>query len=324
VARGRPLLERFRDRVAHARDRSPLADEVVRTVDRYLDVQASLLAAGLTYYGFLAVFPLVAVGLGVASVLSRVVPRLSRAITDQVTQVVPNADIPALQTSSIVVGVIGLAVMLYAGVRWVGHLRRSFALLWGREPRSTPYLRGLLRDLLTLALLGLAVLVSVALTVLTQLATGVLADWMGDTAYAWLLKVLSLVLALLTDFALGLVLFRALPDSGLTGRPLVEAAVLTGLGFEVLKQAAALIIAPASHNIVYGTFAATVGVLVWIAYGCRWILLVGAWSAVRLERRERASARPGDARAAAQPERRGGQQEDGGHRDHDPGLAGRP
>ena len=43
MAQGRPLLERLRDRLAGARDRSPLADRAVGTVDRYLDVQQDVL-----------------------------------------------------------------------------------------------------------------------------------------------------------------------------------------------------------------------------------------------------------------------------------------
>src|SRR3954464_12839439 len=121
----RGLLTRLRDRLAAVRDRSPLADRVVRSVDRYLDVQGSLLAAGLTYYGFLAVFPLVAVGLGVASFLSKVVPRVSAELTDQLEHLAPEVDLPSVATAGVVVGVVGLVVMLYAGLRWVGHLRRS-------------------------------------------------------------------------------------------------------------------------------------------------------------------------------------------------------
>jgi membrane protein len=279
----RTLLTRVRDRLARAQDRSPLADRVVRTVDRYLDAQGSLLAAGLTYYGLLAIFPLVAVALGVGSVLSKVVPRIGTELTQHIQEVLPTVDVGTVQAASIAVGLVGLAVMLYAGVRWVGALRRSLSLLWGREPRSVPFLRGLVRDIATLALLGLAVLASAALTVLTQLATTVLQDHLADEAYATTVRVVSLAAALLTNFAIGWVLFRALPDSGLRGRELLAAAVLVGLGLEVLKQAAALVIRPASHNLVYGTFAATVGALIWISYVCRWILLVAAWSAVRLE-----------------------------------------
>ena len=81
-ARGRSLLAAMRSLLVRVRDRSPLADRTVRAVDDYLDAQGSLLSAGMTYYGFLAIFPLVAVALGVASVLSRVVPSVERTLRE--------------------------------------------------------------------------------------------------------------------------------------------------------------------------------------------------------------------------------------------------
>ena len=73
------VLDRVRSRLASVRDRSPAADHGVRAVDRYLEVQGSLLAAAVSYYGFLALFPLIAVVFGVTSVLSRVAPSVEFA-----------------------------------------------------------------------------------------------------------------------------------------------------------------------------------------------------------------------------------------------------
>jgi membrane protein len=170
--------------------------------------------------------------------------------------------------------------MLYAGVRWVGALRRSLTVLSGQLPRSVPYLRGLVRDIVTLSLLGAAVLASVGFTIVGELASGVLDQWLGTGAAAATLRVVTLVAALGTDFAIGWVLYHDVPGKPLRGTRLLVVAVVAGLGFEVLKQLGGLIIAAGSKNVVYGTFAATVGVLVWISYGCRWILFVGAWALV--------------------------------------------
>lgn len=283
TARGRSLLAAVRSLLVRVRDRSPLADRTVRAVDDYLDAQGSLLSAGMTYYGFLAIFPLVAVALGVASVLSRVVPSVEKTLRENLGQVAPNADLDALASAGIAVGIIGLAVMLYAGVRWVGALRRSLTVLSGRPPRSVPYLRGLVRDTLTLALLGLAVLVSIAFSIVGQLASGVFASWFGSGAGSTTLRVLTIVGALATDLGIGWVLYRGIPGQPLQGRRLLVTAVVAGIGFEVLKQAGGLIVAAASKNVVYGTFAATVGVLIWISYVSKWILFVGAWALVGLK-----------------------------------------
>jgi membrane protein len=280
-SRGATLLTWSRSLLARVQDRWRFADRLVRTVDRYLDVQGSLLSAGMTYYGFLALFPLVAVGLGVTSVLSRVVPSVDETVRDQVAAVMPNVDVDAVVNASLTVGLIGLAVMLYAGVRWVGALRRSLTVLAGRPPRSVPYLRGIVGDAAVLALLGAAVLASIALSLVTQLATGLLSGLLGTGASSHLVRVATLVAALATDLAIGWALYHVVDDPRLRGRRLLVTAAVAGLGFEVLKQLAAVIIAASSHNVIYGTFAATVGVLIWMSYLSKWILFVGAWALVQ-------------------------------------------
>jgi membrane protein len=139
------------------------------------------------------------------------------------------------------------------------------------------------RDTLTLALLGLAVLASVAFSVVGQLASGALAGWLGSSAGSTSLRMLTIAGALATDLVIGYVLYRGIPGSPLRGRRLLLTAIVAGLGFEVLKQAGALIVAAATTNVVYGTFAATVGVLIWISYLSKWILFVGAWALVGLQ-----------------------------------------
>ena len=132
-----------------------------------------------------------------------------------------------------------------------------------------------------LALLGAAVLASIALSLVTQLATGLLSGLLGTGASSHLVRVATLVAALATDLAIGWALYHVVDDPRLRGRRLLVTAAVAGLGFEVLKQLAAVIIAAASHNVIYGTFAATVGVLIWMSYLSKWILFVGAWALVQ-------------------------------------------
>jgi membrane protein len=266
--------------LVRVQDRSPLADRTVQAVDNYLNVQGSLLSAGMTYYGFLALFPLVAVALGVASLLSKVIPRLDDQLREYLARFLPSVDLDAMASAGITVGLIGLAVMLYAGVRWIGALRKSLTVLSGQPPRVMPFLPGLVRDSLSLTLLGLAVLGSLAFTLLGQFASTILHDWFGSEAGTVTLRVVSLVAAFGIDLAIAWVIYRSIPGHPLHGRRLLVTAAVAAVGFEVLKQAGGLIVAAASTNIVYGTFAATVGVLIWISYTSKWILFVGVWALV--------------------------------------------
>ena len=68
--------------------------------------------------------------------------------------------------------------------------------------------------------------------------------------------------------------------------------MLAAVGFELLKQAAALVVSGVSTNVIYGTFAATVGLLVWIGYASRLLLMAGAWVVTSEPPPAPAAARP--------------------------------
>ncbi len=276
-----PLLGRLRARLAQIRDRSPVADHGVRAVDRFLETQGSLLSAAVSYYGFLALLPLLAVALGAASVLSSVAPSVGSGLRDELARLFPSVDVDALARDSITIGIVGLVLLAYTGVKWVGALRRSVSLMWDVAPRAIGYFRGILRDILVLSLLGGCLLATGALTLVTQLASDVVGRWMGLDGHASSLLVhfLALVASLAANFLVGWVLFSALPHGPTTRRALALAAAAFAVGFQLLIQLVTVIVAQASHNVIYGTFAASVGVLVWISYVSRLILLLAAWNA---------------------------------------------
>jgi membrane protein len=251
-------------------------------------VQGSLLAAAVSYYGFLALFPLVAVVFGVTSVLSRVAPSVEQSLRDELASVFPSLDLDTLAKDGIAVGVIGLVVLTYTGVRWIGSLRRSVSLLWDVPPSSISYFRGVLRDVLSLVLLGGSLLASGVFTVVAQVATDVVGGWLGlgGRPHAVLVHGIVLVAALVANFLVGWVLFRTLPNKVASEREHLVAAAIFSVGFQVLVQLVGVVLGRFAGNVVYGTFAATVGVLVWISYVSRLILMIAAWAATTAVVRE--------------------------------------
>jgi membrane protein len=275
------VIARVRARLVTVRDRSPLADHGVRAVDRYLDVQGPLLAAALSYYGFLAVFPMVAVAVGVTSVLSKVAPSVDSSVRQELATYFPTLDVDTLARDGLAVGVVGLVLLAYAGLRWIGALRRSVSLVWDVAPRSIGFVAGLTRDAVSLVLLGGSLLASAVLSVVAQVATGLVGRLvgLGDRPPQVLVHLLVLAVSLVANVFIGWVLFRSLPNQVESEREHVVAAAYFAVGFGVLVQLVGVIVARSGHSVVYGTFAATAGLLVWIAYVSRLILGIAAWAA---------------------------------------------
>ena len=287
VERPTQLINRVRAHLERARDRSPLADHGVRAVDRYLDVQGTLLAAAVTYYAYLALFPLIAVAFGVLSVLAKVAPSVEGSLRSQIATTFPSLDLNALAKDGITVGIVGFFILAYAGVKWISSLRRSVSVMWNVAPRSIGYVTGLIRDALALVLLGGCLLASGAFAVVAQIATDAVWRLIGlERPNAVLVQTVVLAVSLLADFLVGWVLFRSLPNRATTEGEHLRSAAIFALGFQLLVQLVGVIVGRASTNVIYGTFAATVGVLLWISYVSKLILFISAWAATRTRVRD--------------------------------------
>lgn len=95
------------------------------------------------------------------------------------------------------------------------------------------------------------------------------------------LRLLSLTCAIFFDTVVFLVLFTRLSGTRAPWRRIIRGAVFGAVGFEVLKQIAALLLGRTTGNPVYGTFAVLVGLMVWINVASRFALFVAAWTATR-------------------------------------------
>jgi len=259
--------------------RPPARLRVRRAARRYARADGGLLAAGLAYQSFLALFPLLAVAYGVLALVVSRAPALKADVADALGQVVTGGvDVDRLASIGTTVGLVGLVALGYAGVSWVAVLRRAVRAVAGAPPPGSGRLRTYGADLVTLGALGTAVLASVVVTSLVGTAVAVArVDLPGQRV---VLALVGLVAGLATGWVGYLVLLRRLVGRPIDRRSWLLGALLGAAGFEALKQGGALIAAVASRNVVYGAFAATVGLLAWLGAVARWTLLAVAWTAV--------------------------------------------
>jgi len=290
-------VERVKAKVTQLRDRYPLVDHAVRTQEHYSAVQGSQQAGGVTYFGFLSVFPILALAFFVVGWVARVYPDAQDALVTAIDEVLPGlvgdgdgqVDLGQVQDAAGTVGVIGLAGVLYAGLGWLSSLQAALAALFAMPQRLRPsFVVGKLRDLLTLAVLGVVLLLSVVTSaVLTRTSRAVL-DLLGvGSGLGWLVTVLALALGLAASALLFFLMFRLLAQPQLPGRALWSGAVLGALGFEVLKQVSGLLLSGTRGQPAFQAFGIALILLVWINYFSRVVLYAAAWAETSpLARRE--------------------------------------
>jgi membrane protein len=73
-----PLIATVKQRIEDARERRPLLDHLVRTVQHFGEVNGSALAAAVTYFAFLSFFPIIALAFAVVGFVSGAYPNAER------------------------------------------------------------------------------------------------------------------------------------------------------------------------------------------------------------------------------------------------------
>ena len=261
---------------------------------RYGDARGNLLAGGVTYFAFFSVFPAVALAFTIFGVLLQGNPQWLEQIKDYLNDTLPgfiqdgdNGGLIPLETPSgntlTVTGLIGLAGLLWAGLGWLGALRDGIRAIFGAEGAPGNFLMAKLRDLGVLVILGVAIVVSAAVTGVAGAATSWIAGHIGLGGQAWLLSLIAFAVGAVLDGLVVLVMLRLLSGVDVPWHGLVGGAVVGGVGLTLLKVLGTTLIAGTTSNPLFTSIALVVGLLAWLNFMSRVVLLAAAWSANSLE-----------------------------------------
>jgi membrane protein len=261
---------------------------------RYQADGGDRLAAGVTYFGFLSFFPLVALAFAVLGYVvagdSGIQREVERGLSSYLPGLIGNGphqiSIDDIASSKASAGVIGLVGLLVAGLGWIDALRQSIKVIWHEPARDRSFIRAKLYDLGALVVMGLAVLGSVAVSAAATAVTDQVLGWVsldGSLAAAVVTKVLAVVVEKAVDAAVLVFLFTRVPRTPGGWREVWRGAVLGAALLEILKLVGTFLIARTTGNPLYGTFAVVVGLLVWINLISRVVLLTGTWTVMHLD-----------------------------------------
>jgi membrane protein len=228
------LLDRLRARYAWL-------DHVMRAQSRYQDNKGKFFAAGITYFSVFALFPLMMVGFAIVGfVLSRQ-PHLLAEIEGRMKQTVSGdfgQQLVRLMEAAIErrtsLGIIGLAIALWAGLAWMANLREALSQMWAQRQKSGNFVRTKLSDLVALLSAFVAIVVSIGLTAVGDpaLMARVL-GWLGIhdvPGLSAVLYVASLLVSVGVSWLLFTWMIARLPRESLSFAGSARAGLLAAVG----------------------------------------------------------------------------------------------
>jgi membrane protein len=267
-------IDRFQQR--HAVVGFPLA---VR--QKFADDQGGYLAASVTYYAFLSIFPLLLVLVTLLGYALEGDPSLQHRVLGSALADFPVIG-PQLQANvhslrgSVAALIVGVAVAVWAGTGVALALENAQDHVWGvpiRRRVNPLYAR--LRALLWIAVIGGVTLVGTVLGSASAFAE-----------YGPAVRLLALVVSLGINLVVFLAVFRVLTSHSAAWRDLLPGAVVAALAWEVLQTAGGYIIDRQLRHAssTYGVFAIVIGLLSWIYLAATVTLLSAEINVVRARR----------------------------------------
>ena len=246
-------------------------------------------AAAITYFSFLALFPLLLLAVSVVGFVLYNDPGLQRSLFSHITDAIPGSfgqTIKASVQSSIdhrtSVGIVGIAGLLLTGLGWISNLRQALDAVWGRKPPKKNFVMSRVSNLLVLSGLGLGIVVSLGLTVVGTTLTRQIISTVGLDSLPGstvLLKVVGIAVAALADIVIFWWLLIKIPQAVVERKVAFKGCLMASVGFEILKIVGTYTIAHASQSKTAGPFASVLAILVWVQLVARFQLFCCAWIA---------------------------------------------
>ena len=270
---------------------------LIRAITRYGDRLGSQFAGAMTYFSFLSLVPILMVGFAVAGIVLANNESLLTQLENQITEIL-GTELAAKITPLIEyvvdnplgIGITGLLIALYSGIGWMGNLRKATRAIWRPEfeenkSEADNIVLATLKDLGSLAGLGIAIVVSIGLSAFAVRGQTALRNWLGLGDAGWLGPVVTItpiLIAAAADVLIFLWVYTVLPGKSLRSplKARLRGSVIAALGFEILKYALTTLLPDyASTSRTAAIFGPVIGLLLFFNLTAQLMLFVAAWIA---------------------------------------------
>ncbi|WP_101948099.1 YihY/virulence factor BrkB family protein [Mycobacterium sp. 3519A] len=280
-------VERITRRVDCWQQRHPVVAVPVAVVKKFGDDEAGNLVALLTYYGFLATFPLLLAFTAVLGVALRRYPELHAKLVNSAFaefpivggQIHQQLGVERFSGTSFALTA-GVLVAVFGGRGFAHALQNTLNTVWAVPKTDRPgLLPRYLRTLTLLLLLGSIVIVTGAAS--TSAATATSLGFGGLPA-----RLVSFTVGAVLGFAFFLALFRVAAAGQVPTRNLLLSAAVSAVGWQVLLILAGYVVAHQLRHAqaIAGLFGAVLGLLAWLALQATVIVYAIEIDVVRVKR----------------------------------------
>lgn len=251
-----------RPRVLALRHRSAVVNTVVRAADQYRVHRINRLAALISHYGFLSLFPLYLAFTTIVGFVLDSHEDLAADIVDTALARIPIvgpqiAAQPDALSGSVPALVIGLAIALWSGLRAFNIIQLALD-----DIHDVPLDDR--RDMVSMRLWSLA---AVGIVGLGQIGTTAISAFIGVTGVQVLHKIALFTLTVALSIGMVLLIYHFLCTPMPPFRTLWPGAVFSGVLFAIYQYLGTTIVSRsiARASAVYGTFASVIALIAWLS-----------------------------------------------------------
>ncbi len=275
----------------------PWVAHLLRMFTRFGERLGSQFAAAITYFSIVSLVPILGVAFSTVGFVLSSRPELIAKLKNEVTSIFAasggeladgvNGVIDSAINARFTVGIVSLILGLYTGIGWMTNVREAVQAQWRpkwEEPEADKetFVKALGKDLLTLVVMGIGILLSVVLSAVGSALTGVFARLLGLADVGWVTAVLSVVpvlLALCVSIALFFFFYSWLPTHSdeVPRRKIWRGAIAAAVIFEVFKLLLSTLIQVFSGSATAAAFGSIIALLAFINLVARMVLMVAAW-----------------------------------------------
>lgn len=267
----------------------------MRAWQHYTLQHGPLMSAGIGFNMFFSITGLLATGFSIAGLVLRGQPALLDTIISSVAQSAPgllkvDGGTGLVDPKDLLnpeglgwAAVIAAAVTVVTSLGWIAGLRDGLRGVVELPPLKINIILLKLRDVGTLLLLGVALVISAGASLVFGTAAGWVSDFLRlDPAVAGpLTTLIKIGVPLVLSWVTAVVMFRLAGGLKLSRRALLEGTVLAAVGTTILQVFSTELLAGAGRNPILAPFAIIIGLLIWFNLVSQVYLVAAAWSAVR-------------------------------------------